>query len=73
MTLVGPSFAGIATHAATRVAGMTAEEYLRQSIVAPNAYVVDGFPAEQMIPTYLDILNEEIDNMVAFLPTLEDE
>ncbi len=71
-TLVGPSFDGVATRAATRVPGMTAEEYLRESIVDPDAYVVEGFPPGQMIPTYLDILSEEdIDNLVAFLLTLE--
>src|SRR5688500_9488886 len=35
-TLVGPSFQGIATRAATRVEGQSAEEYLRQSITNPS-------------------------------------
>lgn len=47
--IIGPSFYGIADRAADRVPGMTAEEYLYQSIVDPNAYVVSGYPEGQMI------------------------
>ncbi len=72
VVLVGPSFSGIATRAATRVPGLSAEEYLRQSILEPNAYVVDGFPAGQMLQNFGELLTEEdIDNLVAFLLTLE--
>jgi hypothetical protein len=72
VTLVGPSFAGLATRAATTVPGLTAAEYLRQSIVDPDAFVVEGFPAGQMVPNYLDLLgDEDIDDLVAFLLTLE--
>ncbi len=74
VTLVGPTFGGVATRAASRVPDLTAEEYLRQSILDPDAFVVDGFSAGQMIPTYLEILSEEdVDNLVAFLLTLEEE
>lgn len=70
--LVGPSFAGIATRAAQRVPGMSAEDYLYQSIVDPDAYVVEGFPAGQMIPDLAEILTEEqIRDLVAFLMTLK--
>ncbi len=70
--LVGPSFAGVASRAATRVPGLSAEEYLRQSIIDPNAYVVEGFPAGQMFSNYAEVLTpEDIDNLVAFLLTLE--
>ncbi|MCP3995963.1 MAG: hydrogenase iron-sulfur subunit, partial [bacterium] len=69
---VGPSFDGIATRAETRVPGLTAAEYLRQSIVEPEAYVVEGFPKGQMFSNYGEVLTpEEIDNLVAFLLTLE--
>lgn len=72
--LVGPSFAGVATRAADRVPGLTAEEYLRQSILEPDAYVVEGFPSGQMIPNLDEILtDEEIDDLVAFLLTLEEQ
>jgi ferredoxin/coenzyme F420-reducing hydrogenase delta subunit/cytochrome c2 len=73
VTLVGPSFAGIATRAAARVPGMTAEQYLYQSITDPDAYVVEGFPAGQMVPNLAEILTQEqIDDLVAFLLTLEE-
>jgi ferredoxin len=72
VVLVGPSFDGIATRAATRVPGLSAEEYIRQSILDPDAYVVDGFPAGQMLQNYAELLTEEdIENLVAFLLTLE--
>ncbi|MGA9532835.1 MAG: cytochrome c oxidase subunit II [Anaerolineales bacterium] len=40
---VGPELNGIGERAASRVDGMDAQEYLRQSIVEPGAYVVEGF------------------------------
>ena len=48
---------------------MSAEEYLRESIVDPAAYSVEGF-ADSM-PKGLRILlsEEDIDNLVAFLLT----
>lgn len=69
---VGPSLAGIATRAATRVPGMSAEEYLRQSILDPDAYVVPGFPKGQMVQNLGEILtDEQIDDLIAFLMTLK--
>ncbi|NPA26892.1 MAG: cytochrome c [Chloroflexi bacterium] len=68
--LVGPSLAGIATTAAERVPGMSAEEYIRQSILEPNAYVVEGFP-EGLMPAYTDLSPEQVDALVAFLMTLK--
>ena len=73
-TIIGPSFYGIADHAGERVPGMTAEEYLHQSIVEPNAFVVPGFPEGQMIQNFGQILTEEqINDLVAFLMTMEEE
>jgi ferredoxin len=69
--LVGPSLAGVGTRATTRVAGMSAQEYLHQSIVAPDAYVVDGFAKGQMLQDSTQRLTEEqIQDLVAFLMTL---
>ncbi len=70
--LVGPSLAGVATRAATRVPGMSAEEYLRQSILEPDAYVVEGYPAGQMVPNLGEVLtDEQVNDLVAFLMTLK--
>lgn len=67
--LVGPSFEGIGQRAETRVDGMSAEEYLRQSITAPSQYVVPDY-SDAMPKTYAQTLSqEEIDNVVHFLLT----
>lgn len=72
VVLVGPSFDGIATRAASRVPGLSAEEYLRESILEPNAYIVEGYPAGQMLQNFGELLTEEdIENLIAFLLTLE--
>jgi mono/diheme cytochrome c family protein/predicted small lipoprotein YifL len=70
--IVGPSHFGVGTAAATRVEGMSAEEYLRESIVNPNAYIVDGFVADIMYQLYGEQLSEEdIADLVAYLLTLQ--
>ncbi|NWF63270.1 MAG: cytochrome b N-terminal domain-containing protein [Chloroflexi bacterium] len=71
--IIGPSFYGIADRAGDRIPGMTAEEYLRQSILEPNAFIVPGYPGGQMIQNFGDILTEEqIQDLIAFLMTLEE-
>lgn len=70
--IVGPSLAGVGSRAAERVPGMSAEEYIRQSILEPDAYVVEGFNAGVMPKNFGDILTEEqLDNLVAFLLSLK--
>jgi ferredoxin/mono/diheme cytochrome c family protein len=72
--LVGPNLSGVGLVAGSRVPGLTAEEYLRQSILDPDAYVVDGFPSGQMLDNYGETLTEEdIDALVAYLITLDQE
>jgi ferredoxin/coenzyme F420-reducing hydrogenase delta subunit len=69
---VGPSFGGIAPRAAERIPGMSAEEYLRQSILDPDAFVVDGYPSGLMVPNLDETLTEtQIEDLIAFLMTLE--
>jgi cytochrome c2 len=69
--LVGPSLAGVGTRATTRLAGVSAQEYLYQSIVDPDAYVVDGFVKGQMLRDSAQRLTaEQIQDLVAFLLTL---
>jgi mono/diheme cytochrome c family protein len=68
---VGPSLSGVADRAANRVPGLAAEDYLHQSIVDPQAYVVDGYRADQMLPIYADRLSQQqIDALVAYLLSL---
>ena len=70
--LLGPGFAGMADRAATRVPGLSAEEYIRQSIVDPTAYIVEGnWPEDEVMPTsYAEEYSEQdINDLVAFLMT----
>ena len=70
--LLGPGFAGMADRAATRVPGLSAEEYIRQSIVDPAANIVEGnWPEDEVMPTsYAEEYSEQdINDLVAFLMT----
>lgn len=70
--LVGPSHAGIATVAETAVPGMSAADFLRQSIVEPDAVVTEGFTAGVMYQNYgKDLTEQEINDLVAYLLTLK--
>lgn len=72
IVITGPSLKGIATRAGTRKPGMTAQDYLHESIVNPNAYVVKGFTAGIMVQNFGQILSPtQIDNLVAYLMTLK--
>ena len=65
---LGPSLQGISERAGTRVAGLGAEEYIRQSILETNAYIVEGFPESLMPVNFSETLSaEELDAVVAFL------
>ncbi|BCX02374.1 MAG: hypothetical protein KatS3mg053_0312 [Candidatus Roseilinea sp.] len=57
--LVGPSFYNLWNIAETRVPGMSAREYLYQSIVDPNAYIVEGYQAGLMQQNYAAILSPQ--------------
>lgn len=69
--IVGPSLAGIAGRGATRVDGLTAEEYIEISILQPGAYLVEGF--DDVMPANLGkrLTGDELDALVAYLLTLE--
>jgi cytochrome c551/c552 len=70
--IVGPSQAGIATRAATRKPGYSAELYIYESITRPNAYVVDGFLPDLMPQTFKDTLTpQELADVIAFFMTLK--
>ncbi len=72
VVIIGPSLAGIGTLAESRVTGVLAEDYLRQSILDPNAHLVEGFPANVMPNTYQKQLTEEqIDALVNYMLTLK--
>lgn len=76
---VGPSHAGVASRAAEVIrqsnytgAATTAEAYLRESILEPDAYVEAGFAPGVMYQAYSQTLTEsELADIVAFLLSLE--
>lgn len=71
-TLVGPSLSRVGLDASQRVSGMGAEEYLEQSIVDPNAQVVEGFEADQMPQVWGEVLDDgEVRALVDYLLTLQ--
>jgi len=64
--LVGPSLQDIAGRAASRTT-LSAEDYIRQSIMDPSAYVVEDY-ADVMYKDYANKLSpEDVDNVIAFL------
>ena len=69
--IVGPSLAGVATRAETRVDGFDAYTYLITSVMQPDAYLVQGF--ENLMPNNLSkqLTGEELDAVVAYLQTLK--
>jgi len=75
----GPSLAGVATRAETRVAGESAEQYIRQSIQQPNAFHVPDNPAyvgangKSLMPEGLGNLmsDQDLADLIAYLLTLK--
>lgn len=64
---VGPTLNQIATVAESRVEGYGAEEYLRESIRNPSAYLVEGYD-DLMVKTFADSISEsQFDDLIAFL------
>ena len=59
--VVAPTTQGIGERAGQRVEGMGAEEYLWESIVDPEAFLVEGFNRQPMPTIYGEILTEEDD------------
>jgi len=75
---VGPPHDGLAGRAEARIRAQdyrgqatTAAEYLEESILLPNAYVVDGYQPGVMYAQYEEVLtDEQIDDLVAYILTL---
>ena len=63
VVIVGPSMDGI---------GNRGEDYLKESILDPDAKLADGFPAGTMPQVWGDELtSEQVDQLVAYLLTLK--
>lgn len=66
--IVGPNLTHIGSIAETRISGMPAADYLRQSVLDPNAFVVEGFPSNVMPQNFNELITpEQLDDLIAFL------
>ena len=61
---VGPDLTAVADRAGTRVTGLDARAYIRQSLREPGAYRVAGYSA--LMPD-LRLTDEQIESLTAFL------
>ena len=83
VTLVGPSLAGLVTRSNALLGSpdykgpaKTPEEYIRESIVNPNGYLVPGqtfsMGGQSIMPPLASVLKpDEIDQLVAYLATFK--
>ena len=73
--LIGPEHTLIGRDAANRAPGLSAEEYLRQSILDPPAHVAEGVvrasPGLMTKEITQELTDEQINALVAFLLTLK--
>lgn len=66
----GPALSNIGNVAATRKPGMSAEDYIRESLLEPSAYVVQGF--QPIMPSFKGrISDEQLNQLVQFYMTLK--
>ena len=68
--VIGPSLAGIATRAGSRVQGYDAQTYIETSILSPKDFLVEGFPDTMPTNFGKELTSEEFEAVVAFLLTL---
>ncbi|GAB1421617.1 hypothetical protein MASR2M15_17950 [Anaerolineales bacterium] len=73
VVIVGPSLAGIGVTAANRVPGMSAEAYIRESIIAPSSFVVENFPDVMQRNFAEQVSSSDIDALITYLMSLERE
>jgi mono/diheme cytochrome c family protein len=71
-TTVGPSLAGIGLRADKLLANTSAQAYIKQSIINPDAYIVSGYTPAVMYAHYQrELSTEEIDALVSYLLSLK--
>jgi mono/diheme cytochrome c family protein len=75
---VGPNLTNLGREAGTMKPGMAAKDYIRESILQPNAFVVPGFPSPSPMPPFTVgptsggtvFTQDELDAMVDYLASL---
>ena len=68
---VGPELTHIGTVAATRRSGVAAEQYIRESILDPGIFVVQGFPNAMPPGSARSLTPEQLEALVAYLLNLK--
>ena len=68
---LGPPLDHIGTIAGTRRPGLSAEEYIRQSILDPGAFVVPGYQDSMPRDLGRDLSPTDLDALVAYLLSLK--
>ncbi len=68
---LGPALEHIGTASATRRPGLSADEYIRQSILDPGAYVVPGYQDSMPRDLGRDLSPTDLDALVAYLLSLK--
>ncbi|MBX3083708.1 MAG: cytochrome c [Anaerolineae bacterium] len=69
---VGPSLMNIPLISQARVPGVAPELYLKESILAPNNYIVPGFAPDVMPKNYAtNLTNIQINDLIAYMMTLK--
>lgn len=72
--MTGPTWYNMGNTAIVRVANESPGQYLHHSIVAPNDYIVSGYPANIMPANYEDQLSEQdLATLVAYLLSQQQE
>lgn len=68
VVLVGPSLYDLATRAPSQVEGQSAGQYVTESIVDPDAFIVPGYSEGQMVGSFEDSLTPaQVESLVNFL------
>ena len=71
LIVVGPSLAGIASRAGSRIEGYSARQYIENSILFPDNYTVEGF--EDLMPKTFGktLSSEDFDALIEYLMSLD--
>jgi cytochrome c oxidase subunit 2 len=67
----GPPLTHVGSVAETRKPGTSGEDYIRQSILDPGAYVVPGYPDTMPRGLARGLSQEDFDDLVRYLLTLK--
>ena len=73
VVVVGPSLYGIADRAWYRVTGLGPEQYIRESILDPSAYIVEGYTDVMQKNFGETLTSQDIADLTAFMMTLQDD